>query len=283
MSKAGKLFEAKDYEKALKAFQDIRRGFPISEKDEKALFLTGRCHARLGQDDKAVAAWNEIVLKSRGRPQSEYADDSLLALGNLYLHTRGEPEKALPYYKALRETMPESELIEESEHQLGLILFYQGKTKEALAIFEREREAKPQDTNAPPDSLTRLIEACRGERSYTPDFVETPKGRQAAAHIRRGDVFFTAKDYAKARKAYEQAEGLAPGTEEGAYALMQAGRCWNQLGQFRRALRCYELFLKQYQYSSWADDALLRAAVIHVGPLNDGKSGAKMYRTILER
>ncbi len=283
LEKADQLLASQQHEKALKAYMDVRRAFPLSNKDEKALFLIGKCHAALGRHDKAAAAWNELALKSRGNPESEYADACLLALGNLHLNAMGDPKKALPYYETLLRTMPESSFRPEANHQLGLIYLYQGKLSEALAIFEKERESNPQDTNAPPDSLTRLIEACKGARSYTPDFTETPQGIQAASHIRRGDVFFTAKEYGKARKAYEEAERLAPGTEEGAYAIMQAGRCWNQLGQFRKALRCYEPFLKQYQNSSWADDALLRAGVIHVGPLNDAKSGAKLYRTILER
>ena len=280
LAEAEKMFKAGQYEKALKAYQDFRRAFPLSEKDESALFRIGQCHEGLGEYDKAADAWNEVIMKSRGRPESEYADDSLLALGDLYLHTRGEPEKAQPYYQALRETMPESSLIFEATHQLGLIFFYQGALNEALAIFEKERESNPQDTNAPPDSLTRLIEACKGERSYVPEFVETPQGQRALAHARRGDVFFTAKEYKKARKAYEEAERLAPGTEEGGYALMQAARCFTQLKECKKAIDCYKGFLGKYKTSPHAPDALLRMAVVYVSHIGDDPSGKKILETI---
>ncbi|MBU4428043.1 MAG: tetratricopeptide repeat protein [Verrucomicrobia bacterium] len=281
LNKAEELFNAGQYEKALKAYQDIRRNFSSSAKDELSLFRIGRCYANLGQDDKALAAWGEIVMKSRGKPGSEYADDSLLAMLKLYLEKLGEPEKALECYQTLTRTMPESELLPEAEHCLGLIYFYQGKMNEARVIFEKEREITPQDTNAPPDGLTRLIEFCKGERRYVPDYTETAQGQRANTQIRRGDMYFTAKEYEKAKTAYEQAVRLAPGAKAAAYALMQAGRCWNQLGQFQKALHCYEPFLKQYQNSIWADDALLRAGVIYVGPLDNDKAGVKMFETIL--
>jgi len=282
-NKAEELFKVGQYENALKAYQNIRRSFPSSAKDELSLFRIGQCYANLGQDDKAIAMWDEIVTKSRGNSENEYADDSLLAMGDLYMQAYGKPEKALEYYQILIKTMPKSKLIPQAEHQLGLVYLYQGKMNEARVIFEKERKVTTQDTNAPPDGLTRLIEACKGGHRYVPDSQETAQGRQAGTQIRQGDVYFTAKEYEKAKKAYEQAVRLVPGTEEAAYALMQAGRCCNQLGQFQKALHCYEPFLKQYQNSSWADDALLRAGVIWVGPLNDRKSGAKLYQTILER
>jgi tetratricopeptide (TPR) repeat protein len=280
---AEELFKDKQYEGALKAYQDIRRSFSASAKDELALFRIGQCFANMGQDDKAVTAWKEIITKSRGKPGSEYADDSLLALGDLYLQSIGEPEKALECYQTLIGTVPESELIPQAEHQLGLVYFYQGKMNEAQTIFEKEREITPQDTNAPPDSLTRLIEACNGDRRYAPEYTETVQGQRANTQLRRGDVYFTAKDYEKAKQAYGKAERLAPGSEEAAYALMQAGRCYNQLGQPQRALGCYKQFLDKYKSSQWADDALIRAGVIYVGPLNDRKSGIKMYETILDK
>ena len=66
-------------------------------------------------------------------------------------------------------------------------------------------------------------------------------------------------------------------------ALFQKGRCWNQARQYRKALRCYDAFLTAYKGSQYADDALLRAGVIHVGPLHDAARGARLYTTILER
>ena len=282
VEEAEESFKAGKYEAALKAYQDIRKKFSSSEKDELALFRIGQCHAKQGQEDKALAAWGEVVAKSRGKPESEYADDSLLAMGDLYLQTRGEPDKALEYYRTLIATAPDSEFIPQAEHQLGLIYFYQGQMNEALVIFEKERKLTPQDTNTPPDSLTRLIEACKGERSYVPDKTETAQGRRAGAQIRRGDVYFTAKDYEKAKKAYEEAVRLVPGTEEAAYALMQAARCHTQLRQYRQALDCYEEFLGKYQASRCAGDALIRMAVIHISRLDNESAGRKVLETIIK-
>ncbi len=104
-----------------------------------------------------------------------------------------------------------------------------------------------------------------------------------AASIRLGDIHFAAQDYRKAERAYRQARRVAPDTEPAAYALLQAGRCLNQLRRYREALRCYDAFLDTYPDSQYADDALLRAGIIHVGPLNHPDEGANRYALILER
>ncbi len=93
-------------------------------------------------------------------------------------------------------------------------------------------------------------------------------------------MFFTAREYAKARKAYEEAERLAPGTEEGGYALMQASRCSTQLKQCKKAIECYKGFLGKYKTSSHAPDALLRMAVVYVSHLGDDPSGKRILETI---
>jgi len=98
-----------------------------------------------------------------------------------------------------------------------------------------------------------------------------------------GDTVFTAKQYRKAVHAYQQVVRQAPNTEEAAYCLMQSGRCHNQLRDYQKALSCYRQFLDAYKSSAWADDALIRAGVIYVGPLNQKQAGAKLYETILER
>lgn len=281
-NKAEELFAAGQYENALRAYQNIRRSFSFSAKDELSFFRIGQCYSNLGQDEKALATWDEIVTKSRGKPGSEYADDSLLAMGNIYLQACGEPEKALKCYQTLIKTMPESTLLPEAEHGLGLIYFYQGKMNEARTIFEKEREVAPQDTNAPPDGLTRLIEACKGERRYVPDYTETAQGRRANMQIRRGDVYFTAKEYEKAKKAYEQAVQLVPGTEEAAYALMQAARCYNQLRQYQQAINCYEGFLGKYKNSHDVGDALIRMAAVYISQLGNQSAGRKVLEAIIK-
>ena len=55
--------------------------------------------------------------------------------------------------------------------------------------------------------------------------------------------------------AYKAVETLGRGSEDGAYSMMQAGRCYNQLRRHKEALQCYERFLDDYKKSQWADDA----------------------------
>ena len=100
----------------------------------------------------------------------------------------------------------------------------------------------------------------------------------------RGDLLFANGDYDKARQIYERVGTGSKDLETGARAWLQAGRCWNCLHQFDKALSCYERFqASPYDKSEFADDALLRAGVIYVGPLRQSRKGKALYERILDR
>lgn len=114
-----------------------------------------------------------------------------------------------------------------------------------------------------------------------PDSQETIQGQKAITQVRRGDVYFTAKEYEKAKKAYEQAVRLAPDTEEAAYSLMQAARCYSLLQQYQQAIDCYEGFLAKYKESRCAGDALIRMAAVFISHLGNKSAGRKVLKTII--
>ena len=286
-----------DYKEALKAFQRITRNFMRGEGYYQAIFRKGQCQAALGDEQDAIATWEEILrLVQLKKQPCEYADDSLLAQADTWLNSLDSPAKALKCCQTLQTEYPDSDLIPQAEHLIGLVYFHQGELDKARDIFEQELAKAPRstDTNAlalssslsaggPLTGLERLIAACQDPQAADVFKAGIKKTTGADPMTRKGDMQFTAKDYAKARQNYERAVRKAPGTEQAAYALLQAGRCLNQMRQYRQALWCYEQFLTKYRQSQYADDALLRAGVIHVGPLRDMAAGAKLYTTILER
>jgi len=305
---------------ALMVFQRIVKNNVKCEGYERALYRLGQCQAELGGEKQALESWEQVLKRAKWDQSKEWADDALLAMAETWLEKLGAPDKAFACCQTLQIDYPQSELIPKAEHVVGLVYFYRDELDKARAIFEQElaqlraglaKTPQAPDTNAlalhSPDSLRdreagglalrssqseagpltgleRLIAACQGQQAGG---VLLGADLKASAHaeplIRRGDMQFTAKDYAKARLVYEKAAREAEGTETAAYALLQAGRCYNQLRRYREALRCYDRFLTKYKESQYADDALVRAGVIYVGPLRDMASGAKMYTTLLER
>jgi hypothetical protein len=89
--------------------------------------------------------------------------------------------------------------------------------------------------------------------------------------------------YKRARTAYDKVVKLASATSIGGYALMQTGRCWNQMGERDKALAVYRKFMdKPYLDNPYADDALVRAGVIEVSYKNDAKAGAEFFRYVVD-
>lgn len=297
-----------DYKEALKAFQRITRNFLRGKGYDRALFRLGQCQAALGEEEHAIETWQKLLILAALNLPCEYADDSLLAQADTWLNLLDRPDRALKCCQTLQTEYPDSELIPQAEHLIGLVFFHQGELEKAKDIFEQElarREARLAEASQPADTnvlALRSLDTLRGQDEEGPQtglerLIAACQDRQAAGlfkagmkntagdnpMIRKGDMQFTAKDYTKARQNYERAVRKAPGTEQAAYALLQAGRCLNQMRQYRQALWCYEQFLTKYRQSQYADDALVRAGVIYVGPLRNMASGAKMYTTILER
>ncbi len=271
---------------ALRAFQRIVKNNVWGRGYDRALFRLGQCYVALGAAERAIETWQKILRLSRMNLTCEYADNSLLTQAETWLNALGKPDKALKCCRTLQTEYPNSDLILQSEHIIGLVYFHQGKLDKARAVFERELARTPQstDTNALLTGLERLIIACRDPRSAG-IFPGTGSKTLTRAEtlVRMGNMQFTAKEYAKARRAYKKAVRAAPGTEPAAYALLQTGRCLNQMRKYRQALQRYKQFLTKYRQSEYADDALLRAGVIYVGPLHNMAAGAKLYTLILQR
>lgn len=297
LAQAEALQKKGEYEAALKAFLKIVKNNTWGPGYDRALFRLGECQAVLGREDSAVQSWRRLDTLTGLGLNCEYADDSLLARAEVFLHVLGKPDEALECALKLQTDFPQSDLLPKAEYTIGLVYFYRGELDKALVVFERQLAASGQsskthkiaDSDAlimgnPPTGLERLIAACRGEKA--PGILiksGRPAPARAEALIRMGDMQFAAKEYTKAKRSYERAFRAVEGTESAAYALLQAGRCLNQMRQYRQALRCYDQFLTRYRQSNYAGDALLRAGVIHVGPLHDMKKGAEIYSSIIER
>ena len=295
-----------DYGEALKGFQRIVKNLTRGKGYDRALFRLGQCQAALGDEREALASWDRILALARMKQPCDYADDSLLAQADTWLNAIGNPDNALKCCRALQSEFPRSDLLQQAEHIVGMAHFYRGDLDQARIIFERElarqnaelarrqaedstwetesgKTAEVTSAGRPITGLDRLVAACRDRKLAAHLGARFKAAARSAPMIRLGDMQFASKEYGKALRSYMKAAREKWGSESAAYAMLQAGRCHNQLRQYRQALLCYEEFMTKYKDSEYADDALLRAGVIYVGPLHDMKSGAEMYKMVLER
>ena len=306
ISEAEALQNQGDFAGALKGFRRIERNLTRGDGYDRALFRLGQCQAALGYEQAALASWDRVLILVRMNQPCDYADDSLLAQADTWLNAMGKPDKAIRCCEALLKEYPHTELMSQAEYIMGLAYFYQGDLERALKLFERElarqhaglvrrpaesaimessrdHVAEIETPGQPVTGLERLVAACRDKNLAACLGMELQAAARTGPLIKLGDMQFAAKEYAKALRSYLKAANEKSGGETAAYAMLQMGRCYNQLRQYRLALKCYKQFQGKYQASQYADDALLRAGVIYVGPLHDMQSGAEMYKIILDR
>ena len=166
----------------------------------------------------------------------------------------------------------------------ALALLYLGRTAEAERLLLAAKEKRGKPPPGPRDMLERLLRVCRGERENAPlALVKRGAEAEIGRLLRLAELRFAAYDYKRARLAYDQVVKLAAATPVGGYALMQTGRCWNQMGERDKALAVYRKFMdKPYLDNPYADDALVRAGVIEVSYKNDAKAGAEFFRYVVD-
>lgn len=274
------LFARKLYKEAYKTYQEVAYDTFGGERTA-AVYRMGQCCSELGKDQEAIRHWEESATLGSRDTNTFYAVHSLKALGDTYFDKLAQEEPAMKAYRKLVATYPDDTLVPEVMEKIGIIYLYEGKPEEAKPIFESLRSATPSDPNEPPSGLDRLIALCVGRNAkQLPDLKMTARRNQGTVALRKGDIFFTARRYEEALKAYNTVETLSKGSEDSARALMQAGRCYRQLGEFRKALECYNHFLVTYRRSSLADDVLMRKASIDC-LLEDQGGMTECYKRIL--
>ncbi len=215
---AGVYYEKGDYKKALKSYERIATWFPLSKEYELAVYREGQCLSLIGKYEDAIRAWRNLP---NHRPKSPYADDILLAIGDIYLEILNKSSNAIKSYQKLLSSYPGSNLTKDANHNIGLCYFQQGKFNVAKEVFQKELASLPKVEKAPPTGLERLIDACDKKKSYVPEHKTDRFNKAVTVLVNLGDMHFAEKDYKKAANAYRKAMKEVPGTEDAAYALMQ--------------------------------------------------------------
>jgi TolA-binding protein len=268
------------YGEAISSFENVRQTESSPEYEAASYFL-GLCHVQRDKPDLALAVWNEALRKGTN---ALWLDDCLLAKGMALVEEKGEDKTAESLFREVIVKYPESPRRGEAFVWLGITLMLQSRQAEAEAAIREARKCRTSSPDDPWDPLNRLLKVCAGDASLWPDRSRLREDAAARRETALADLLFASCDYRKAQRIYSRVANSSKDTETSARAMLQAGRCWNQIRQYAKALDCYERFMKSpYDKSSFADAALLRAGVICVGHLNQSRKGKEYYQRILER
>ena len=262
---------------AVKVFNHFR-GKHAHPQWGRAWYGYGLCRRALGEPEKALDAWDEVLRQAALFTNTLCAAECRRARADVWFEDLAEPDKALPEYLAARASLPPNRTDPALEQRVPQALLALGRGAEARPLFEAFREKESGD---PARALywDGLIALC-GRPAPPPS--AAPAQRRAETLVRVADVHAAAERWDKAEPIYRRAAKAAPGAEAAAYSDMQRARCIARGDRPERALRVYDLFRKEHAGSAWADDALLRAGVLCAGPLDDAEKAGRYFREILQ-
>ncbi len=158
-----------------KAIDYYQKRLNLEPNHVESLHEYGIALSQEGRDEEAISAFERTLISKADHPECHHN------LANAYLKM-GDPHKALNYYFRQLEIAPQLE----SYYNIGVILMYQERLKEAITYLNQTLTLDPH---------------------YLP------------AHLNLGSIFLKKKDQKQALYHYQQAAKIKPDDEEIQYML----------------------------------------------------------------
>ena len=145
------------------ALSYLQKSKDADPNDLDTLFALGEVYFALDRIDEAVGSWNAFLAAPGGAGNEEVltrlenartvaplvaaveqdpSEANLLALGDFYWSREDRDRAANTYFRVLTEANPENPV---ALSRVGQILFFTGRTDDAVAVLERAREADDRD------------------------------------------------------------------------------------------------------------------------------------------
>ena len=239
----------------------------------------GQCRRELGEPEKAIEAWDEVVRQAALFTNTVFATECRRGRADTRFEDFADPEKALGDYLAVRAAQPPDKADPALEQRIAQTLLALGRGAEARPVFEAFRKRESGDPLRV-RYWDGLIALCTGPAVVFD--ARTSEERRADALRRVADIHFAAERWDKAASLYLKAAKAAPAAEAAAWSDMQRARCLAYQDKTEKALAVYDLFKRDRRKSAWADDSLLRAGVLCTGPVADSERAKTYFREILQ-
>jgi TolA-binding protein len=192
--------QAKDLRTAASAFAEVPTRFAKSKHAGPALYYQGECMYRVGDVAAAAALYRKVIAEHAG---SDVVPDAYYALGTAQQELAQDKEAGATF-QAFLDKFPKDKLAGECRLRLGLCLVKQKRHADASKVFEQ----------------------CAALPNFPlADFALMQQARCA----------YEQKQLAQAAALYETLPKKFPVSARGGPALLAAGKCWYQAGDFPRA------------------------------------------------
>jgi TolA-binding protein len=192
--------KADDLRTAARAFAEVPARFPKSKQAAAALYYQGECLYRADDLPGAVALYRKVIAE---HPGSDVLPDAYYALGTAQQEMAQDGDAAASF-QALLDKFPKDKLAAECRLRLGMALLKQKRYAEAARLLEQS--------------------------AALPDFPLAD-----FALMQQAQCAYEQKQFPQAAALYEALPKKFPTSTRAGPALLAAGKCWYQAGDWARA------------------------------------------------
>ena len=238
------LFFHRQYEEAIREYSLL---VDFEETAPEALYRMGECYYSLGEYDEAIYVFRDVIEKYA---DSYIAPEAIYACGIAYL-ARGDIKRAEEYLIKKVDEFPGYSEDKRILSGRGILLYFDGQYKEALAHFEKSVTKEGRFYKA--KCLAHLGKPLEALVIYK-NLADAFKDESIAefCYFGMGDALFYNRDYAGAVDRYEFFIEKYPWSHLKDYARYKLGCSYFHEGNYEMALECFK-------YSADSEDRYLAA------------------------
>ncbi len=208
-----------DYEKALNAYKFAIRQYPDSKFIDHSLYKMAAIYENMDYTLEAKTLYLDGI---KNRRKSRHTHSREIGLAKMLLNEEKLTESYEAFLRILKKT-PDNKEAKSSILKIGQKYYQQNKFEKALGIFEKGAVLWPETLNDNPQNNFQMAE-----------------------------IYYTKKQYAKARRHYFNLINLAPDADNAHKALNRVGDTYIRQNNYKAAL---SVFLKSYKLNPQSDEA----------------------------
>ena len=248
--KALKEFQESKYPSASKLFREFHKKYPESKYLDHALYLKAEAEYRITFQelnpnfDRALASYKFAI---RQFPKSKFYDHALLKVASIFDEIGYNLEARSLYNQGLK-SKPKSLYNESRKNSLAAMLMKEGRLEKAFSAFQLILRKSPNNIEAKagifeiadkffekkdyPRAL-KIFEA--GASRWPGELNEKPE-----INFSMAEIYFSNKQYEKARKHFFKLLNLDPASKNAHKALNRIGDSYMVEGKYQHALSVFD-------------------------------------------
>lgn len=260
---ADSYFADKNYTAAVKAYEDILRSKgTVANRD----FVLYQYALVLFKTGKSEAAINELQTLRNNYARSQYADNANYLIGWIYFK-RGNFYEAINSYRYLIENASNTKLVPVALYSIGDAYYNIGSYDSAIVSYQRILDSYPQSPNVF-DALNgvQYCYVAQGETEKAIALIDnyvhknSQSGFADQLFLKKCEIFYSMRDYQKAKSAYKEFIAYFPKSKFIADAYYWVGKCAQNLSLIDEAIFNYKTV-----FNTYTSNEIVPAAVIEMG------------------